>query len=126
MDDPLVWVRRHQHDWRLAAFRMSDLGDLQEDRESKSRLSATVWCKPPEDGERLHACRPNAAPHRVRVSVMKKDNEGIFQRLRRGAREAEPEFEGLCARDLVDDAADPVAQLRAAVGTRRAPATAPA
>jgi hypothetical protein len=82
----LVWVRPQHRDWRQAAFRLSDLQDVSWgdplDEAFLTRLYAHVWCDAMVDGERLHACKPVTAPHRLRVCVLRRDNEAMFERLR--------------------------------------------
>jgi hypothetical protein len=80
--DPLVWVRRHPKDWRQAAYRLADIDDLYQDDErvtqALTELYGYAWCQARQDGESLHFCSKSAEPHRIRVCIMKKDNEQVF------------------------------------------------
>jgi hypothetical protein len=86
-DDPIVWVRRHLKDWRLAGFRLSDLEDVKwDDPEYASRVapifSAKVWCHMRVDGEELHRCSPDDDAHRIAVLITKRENAHAFELLR--------------------------------------------
>jgi hypothetical protein len=89
-DEPLVWARRHHNDWRQAAYRLSEISDIQWDDDGAGQLTTYlcgyVWCHAKLEGERLHPCREDADPHRIKVCITKKDNEEVFGRLAELAR----------------------------------------
>jgi hypothetical protein len=85
IEDPIVRVRRHHGDWRTARYRLSKISDVRwdnlEDRTVRRRLHGYVWCDGMEDGEALHPCNKQTAPHLIRVSILKQDNPDVFEEL---------------------------------------------
>ncbi len=85
-----VWVRRQWNDYRKARYPLSELERPQWDWESggvhapapQPFIHGYVWCNRMLEGELAHSCSHGAGPHRIKVCVVKKDNDRkTFERL---------------------------------------------
>lgn len=84
--DPIIKVRRQWNDWRTASYRLSDVFGWHWDATSGGTgapasqpfIHAYVWCNRILDGELAHPCSPGEAPHRIRVCITQKGNEGAW------------------------------------------------
>ncbi len=97
-ENPLVTVRRHWNDWKLAKYRLANVHRPRWDTESggvqkaspRRMLYAYVLCNAMESGELAHSCRHGPPPHEVKVCIVKKDNDPrVYQELMRRAGEQE-------------------------------------
>jgi hypothetical protein len=80
----VIWARRRPDDWRKAAYRLADVYDLELAERTLAEASAIcgyVACDGLRAGERLHPCKPYGPSHRIRVYILKKDNEQAFRKL---------------------------------------------
>jgi hypothetical protein len=89
MDDPIVCIRRQWNDYRIGKVRLSQLSNPRWDNISGGAMAPApqmfihgyVWCNEVE-GEIAHSCSHGAGPHKIKVCVVKKDNEPeVFKRL---------------------------------------------
>jgi len=78
-----VNVRRHAGDWRIATYRIEDLENVHWDTISGGvhrrfpfpLLFAYVWCDRMVDGEVAHSGAHGPCPHRIKVCILKCDND---------------------------------------------------
>jgi hypothetical protein len=81
----LVQVRRQPGDWRLAAYRLSDIARLRWDfvgggirRKSQWHVYGFVMCNGMVHGRIAHSCAHGPPPHRIKVCITRKYNEKIW------------------------------------------------
>jgi len=88
-----VKVRRQWNDWRIGEVKISGITDLHWDD-----ISGGVWVKAPRPflhgyvwcdeivGEIAHSCMHGEGPHRIKVCIVKKDNDAsTFKQLSNSA-----------------------------------------
>jgi len=88
-DDPIVYVRRQPADWRIAAYRLSNISGLRwsdtnggvRARLSGQFLCGFVRCDQAESGEVAHSCLHGRGPHSIKVCVTRKGNETVLSEL---------------------------------------------
>ena len=81
--EPVIWVRRHGDEYHTAAHRLGDLTGVHS--ESRSRgvggsaprplLHGYVYCDRAIEGGVPHSCQHSPPPHRIKVCVVKQDND---------------------------------------------------
>lgn len=77
-----VWVRRQWNDYRRARYRLEDVQGFHWDTVSggvgapapQPFVHAYVWCNGMQEGELAHSCAHGAGPHRIKVCIVRKDN----------------------------------------------------
>lgn len=81
-EDPLIYVRRHPGDWRVAAVRLSSLSGIGWDCMcgglnifTQTVLYGYIFCNAIESGELAHSCRHGPGPHNIKVCMLQVDNE---------------------------------------------------
>jgi hypothetical protein len=82
-----VWtenrVRRHWDDWRTGAVQFKHLHDFHWDsvsggvqrRSPRPMMYGYICCDDLVEGEVAHSCAHGPGPHRIKVVVVKKDND---------------------------------------------------
>jgi hypothetical protein len=84
-----VSVRRQWNDWKIAQYKLKDIGRLHWSNLSGG-INATapqlfvhgyVLCDQMIDGELSHSCRHGPPPHLVKVCITKKGNEAIWPKI---------------------------------------------
>jgi hypothetical protein len=89
-----VWVRRQYNDKdNRAAYRLSDidgwhLSDVsggRQDVANRAYWHAYVMCDAMIEGQVGHSCTHGPAPHRIKICVVKKDNDAAWSRILRAA-----------------------------------------
>lgn len=78
-----VWVRRQWNDLRVAKYQLSGVERVHWGRISggckaiapQSFLHGYVWCSGILEGELGHSCTHGPPPHRIKVCIVKKDND---------------------------------------------------
>lgn len=79
---PDLWIRRQWNDWRIAKVSFDNLEDPHWDTFSggvfqeapQPFIHGYVWCCDVQ-GEIAHSCAHGEGPHRIKVCVVKKDND---------------------------------------------------
>ena len=79
----IVQVRRQWNDWRIAEVNLSELDDVHWSTFSggvgapapQPFIHGYISCDTIPEGELAHSCRHGSAPHRIKVCVVKKDND---------------------------------------------------
>jgi hypothetical protein len=85
----IITVRRQWNDWRMATYRLDDVAELHWSAVSggvqavapKPFIHGYVQCDRMLAGELAHSCRHGEGPHRIKVCVTKKGNEGVWKKL---------------------------------------------
>jgi hypothetical protein len=88
-EEPLIKVRRQWNDWKIAVYKLSSISGFHWSDESggvnapapQLFLHGYVMCDGMESGELSHSCRHGPPPHRIKVCITNKYNEGIFPKL---------------------------------------------
>src|SRR5207247_4406995 len=83
LNEQLVTVRRQWNDHRLATYHLDDVDDPHWSEMSggiaapapRPFLHGYVWCDGMVNGELAHSCAHGAGPHRIKVCIVKKDNQ---------------------------------------------------
>jgi hypothetical protein len=89
--DVTVQVRRQWNDWAIATYRLSDIAELHWSRQGgglrhrtpRAFLHGYVMCDQKIAGRLSHSCKHGPPPHRIKICITKKGNEGIFGELLR-------------------------------------------
>lgn len=85
-----MWVRRQWNDYRTAKYRLDAIEGVHWDSISggvnavaiRPFLHAYVWCDAMLEGELAHSCAHGKGPHRIKVCIVKKDNDpDVFAQL---------------------------------------------
>jgi hypothetical protein len=84
-DAAIVQVRRQPGDFRLAAYRLSDISRVRWDyvggglrRRSQWHVYGFVLCDGMISGRIAHSCKHGPPPHKVKVCITMKHNEKIW------------------------------------------------
>jgi hypothetical protein len=90
MNEQHVWVRCQWHDWRRGKVLLSNLQGLHwcshsgaaEGPASRRFIHGYINCNQILEGEVAHSCSQEGRPHRIRVSIVRKDNPKTFEKIR--------------------------------------------
>lgn len=89
-NEKYVWVRRQWNNWLKGKVKMESLQDLHWDNMSGGVMSIApqyfihgyILCTDIIEGEIAHSCAHGEGPHRIKVCIVKKDNDKeIFDEL---------------------------------------------
>ena len=87
--DPIVQVRRQWNDYRIASYRLSQIGGLRWSQYSggvnavapRPFVHGYVLCTEMVDGELAHSCAHGRPPHEILVCMTKKGNEAAWKKV---------------------------------------------
>ena len=115
--DPIIAVRRQPNDWRIAKYYKSQIENIHWDIVSggvKSRSPqyfpyGYVWCNDQIEGEVAHSGVHGPCPHRIKICIVKKDNDpSVIKQLvkqigpRPKTRQPDPRRKHWCITDITD------------------------